>query len=75
MAESQPAECSELGEEAVAVRQVCANGLSMKTSDVEAKLNEGNIEEAESSLREGLSLNFEVQFVTFPLETFQYHNA
>ncbi|XP_052172299.1 protein NPG1 [Diospyros lotus] len=59
MAESQPAECSELGEEAVAVRQVCANGLSMKTSDVEAKLNEGNIEEAESSLREGLSLNSE----------------
>lgn len=42
------------------VRQVCANGICMKTTDVEAKLDEGNIQEAESSLREGLSLNFEV---------------
>lgn len=41
------------------VRQVCANGICMKTTDVEAKLDEGNIQEAESSLREGLSLNFE----------------
>ncbi|XP_043690316.1 protein NPG1-like isoform X1 [Telopea speciosissima] len=43
----------------VQVREVRANGLSMKTSEVEAKLDEGNILEAESSLREGLSLNFE----------------
>ncbi|KAK9139452.1 hypothetical protein Scep_009133 [Stephania cephalantha] len=41
------------------VREVCANGLRMETSAVEAKLDEGNIQEAESSLREGLSLNFE----------------
>ncbi|KAF5189156.1 Npg1, partial [Thalictrum thalictroides] len=41
------------------VREFCANGLSMKTNLVEAKLDEGNIQEAESSLREGLSLNFE----------------
>ncbi|KAL5710772.1 Protein npg1 [Ranunculus cassubicifolius] len=41
------------------VREVCANGLSMKTTLVEAKLDQGNIQEAESSLREGLSLNFE----------------
>lgn len=48
-------------------------GLHLKASDVEeakvleaearvAKLDEGNILEAESSLREGLSLNYEVFF-------------
>lgn len=42
------------------VREFCANGVCMKATDVEAKLDEGNIQEAESSLREGLSLNFEV---------------
>ena len=42
------------------VREVCANGLCMETTEVEEKLNEGNIQEAESSLCEGLSLNFEV---------------
>ena len=36
------------------------NGLSMKASEVEAKLDEGDIQEAESSLREGLALNYEV---------------
>ncbi|XP_031261031.1 protein NPG1 [Pistacia vera] len=41
------------------VREVSANGIRMKTTEVEAKLDQGNIEEAESSLREGLSLNFE----------------
>lgn len=41
------------------VRQVCANGICMQTTVVEAKLDEGNIQEAESALREGLSLNFE----------------
>ncbi|CAL5400145.1 unnamed protein product [Camellia sinensis] len=41
------------------VREVCGNGLCMKTTQVEAKLDQGNIHEAESSLREGLSLNFE----------------
>ena len=44
----------------LSVGEVRANGLCMKTTEVEAKLDEGNIEEAESSLREGLSLNFEV---------------
>lgn len=43
----------------MALREVCANGSRMVTTEVEAKLDEGNIEEAESSLREGLSLNFE----------------
>ncbi|XP_050228690.1 protein NPG1 [Mercurialis annua] len=46
-------------EEQTLVREVSANGISMKITDVEAKLDEGNIQEAESSLREGLSLNFE----------------
>ncbi|KAK3183953.1 hypothetical protein Dsin_031239 [Dipteronia sinensis] len=53
---------SESGEnegDAEFVREVCANGICMKTSEVEAKLDKGNIEEAESSLREGLSLNYE----------------
>ena len=47
----------------MAVREVSANGSSMKTTEVEAKLDEGNIQEAESSLREGLSLNFEVSMM------------
>lgn len=46
--------------EHTSVRELCANGACMKTTEVEAKLDEGNIQEAESSLREGLSLNFEV---------------
>ncbi|KAM7479679.1 hypothetical protein LguiA_027892 [Lonicera macranthoides] len=41
------------------VRQVCANGVCMQTNEIEAKLDEGNIDEAESALREGLSLNSE----------------
>lgn len=50
---------SEQLENEVGVRQVCANGVCMQTTAVEAKLDEGNIEEAESALRDGLSLNFE----------------
>ncbi|CAO2812852.1 unnamed protein product [Amaranthus hypochondriacus] len=46
-------------EEETGEREFRANGNSMKTAEVEAKLDEGNIQEAESSLREGLSLNFE----------------
>ncbi|KAI3985140.1 hypothetical protein MKX01_027226 [Papaver californicum] len=55
---SQSRESSELDNE-MEDREVHVNGLCMKTSEVEAKLDEGNIQEAESSLREGLSLNFE----------------
>ncbi|KAG6661763.1 hypothetical protein CIPAW_03G197900 [Carya illinoinensis] len=55
---SQSMESGELGG-GREVREVFANGVSMKTAEVEAKLDEGNIQEAESSLREGLSLNFE----------------
>lgn len=46
-------------EEETGEREFHANGNSMKTAEVEAKLDEGNIQEAESSLREGLSLNSE----------------
>ncbi|KAG1326083.1 protein NPG1 [Cocos nucifera] len=41
------------------VWEVSINGLTVKTAEVEAKLDEVNIQEAESSLREGLSLNYE----------------
>ncbi|KAH9617394.1 hypothetical protein KSS87_015479 [Heliosperma pusillum] len=40
-------------------REFYANGTFMKTAEIEAKLDEGNIQEAESSLRDGLSLNSE----------------
>lgn len=53
---------SESSEKEGEVRELCANGACMKTSEVEAKLDQGNIDEAESSLREGLSLNYEVAF-------------
>lgn len=43
------------------VRQFCANGGCMRTDKVESKLDAGDIQEAESSLRHGLSLNFEVR--------------
>ncbi|KAG7574708.1 Tetratricopeptide repeat [Arabidopsis suecica] len=55
---NQSADFSENGDDEI-IRQLCANGICMKTTEVEAKLDEGNIQEAESSLREGLSLNFE----------------
>ncbi|XP_077240464.1 tetratricopeptide repeat (TPR)-containing protein isoform X2 [Tasmannia lanceolata] len=41
------------------VGEICVNGICMQTTEVEAKLDEGNILEAESSLRQGLSLNSE----------------
>ncbi|KAG9441023.1 hypothetical protein H6P81_016877 [Aristolochia fimbriata] len=43
----------------MSVREVCVNGVCMPTSELEAKLDEGNILEAESALRDGLALNFE----------------
>ncbi|KAK1277860.1 putative UDP-N-acetylglucosamine--peptide N-acetylglucosaminyltransferase SPINDLY [Acorus gramineus] len=39
--------------------EVLANGLGVNTSEVEARVDDGNIQEAESSLRGGLSLNDE----------------
>lgn len=58
MVEGEPEDSGQL-ENDPSVRQVCANGICMGTTVVEAKLDEGNIQEAESALREGLSLNFE----------------
>eukprot|EP01018_Ginkgo_biloba_P009327 Gb_01860 [translate_table: standard] len=43
----------------MAYKEASTNGLSAKTTEAETKLDEGNIEEAESSLREALSLNYE----------------
>ncbi|KAI3515694.1 hypothetical protein L1887_14597 [Cichorium endivia] len=40
-------------------RKICANGGCVQIETVEAKLDAGNIDEAESTLREGLSLNSE----------------
>lgn len=58
MAETATA-ASESAEE-VPVRELCVNGTCVKTDEFEAKLDEGNIEEAESSLRETFSLSSEV---------------
>lgn len=52
--------------ESMSVGEVYSNGSCMRTREVEAKLDEGNIQEAESSLREGLSLNFEVSLLMIP---------
>ncbi|RWR82441.1 tetratricopeptide repeat protein 7A-like protein [Cinnamomum micranthum f. kanehirae] len=47
-----------VGSEAtMSIRQISMNGSSIDTSDIEGKLDEGNIEEAESALCEALSLN------------------
>lgn len=59
---SQPEEPSE-HEDDMYVREVSAIGFSMSTTEVEANLDEGNVLEAESALREGLSLNSEVRLV------------
>ena len=45
--------------EGVSVREFCVNGSCMKTAEVEAKLDQGNIQDAETALRDGLSLNSE----------------
>lgn len=50
-----------VGSEAtMSIRQISMNGSSIDTGDIEGKLDEGNIEEAESALCEALSLNSQV---------------
>lgn len=49
--------------ESMSVRELSANGSCVRATELEVKLDEGNIQEAESSLREGLSLNFEVSLL------------
>lgn len=51
--------------ENVPVREFSANGNCMNTTEVEAMLDEGNIQDAETALRDGLSLNSEVFFLPF----------
>lgn len=46
--------------EEVPVRELCVNGACMKTAEIEAKLDEGKIEDAEASLKETFSLSPEV---------------
>ncbi|XP_074307723.1 protein NPG1 [Silene latifolia] len=58
MSQSTMSNCSDHEEEKTE-REFYANGTFMKTAEIEAKLDEGNIQEAESSLRDGLSLNSE----------------
>ncbi|QCD81850.1 Tetratricopeptide repeat [Vigna unguiculata] len=40
-------------------REVCANGNSISAEELEAKLDAGNVQEAEAALRDGLSLSSE----------------
>ncbi|KAL5981622.1 hypothetical protein ACLOJK_015685 [Asimina triloba] len=40
-------------------KSLCVHGVAMDTTDVEAKLDTGNISDAETSLREGLALSQE----------------
>ncbi|KAE9586849.1 hypothetical protein Lal_00004514 [Lupinus albus] len=45
--------------ESLATRDFSASGLSSRTGDWESKLDEAQVEEAESTLKEALSLNYE----------------
>lgn len=46
--------------DSLATRDYSASGFSSRTGEVEQKVDNGNIEEAESSLRESGYLNYEV---------------
>ncbi|GAB2294285.1 Protein npg1 [Dionaea muscipula] len=46
-------------EEETEARELYANGIFMKTTEVEAMLDEGNIQDAEAAIRERLSINAE----------------
>lgn len=50
-------------EDGISSQEVCVSGVCAISWEVEAKLDEGNIHEAECSLQEGLSLNYEVGFL------------
>lgn len=54
-------------------REICINGVSLKTADIEAKLDEGNFQEAESCIRDGLSLNSEVLLPNFIVNDSMFH--
>lgn len=46
--------------ESMATKDCSDSGYSSQNGEVEQRLDTGNIEEAESSLREGVCLNYEV---------------
>jgi len=62
MSEEQPESLND-HEEEEGEPEFRANGNSVKIVEIEAKLDKGGIEEAESSLREGLSIKSEVNLL------------
>lgn len=46
--------------ESLATRDFSASGLSSRTADWDSKFSETQVEEAETTLKEALSLNYEV---------------
>lgn len=50
--------------ESLATRDFSASGLSSRTGEWESKLEDDQVDEAESTLREALSLNYEVGFLS-----------
>ena len=46
--------------ESLATRDFSASGLSSRTGDWESKFEDAQVDEAESTLRDALSLNYEV---------------
>jgi hypothetical protein len=53
--------------ESLATRDYSASGYSSRAGEVETKMDNSNIEEAESSLRESGYLNYEVGYILFLL--------
>lgn len=51
--------------ESLATRDFSASGLSSRTGDWESKLDETQVEDVESTLKEALSLNYEVEIYVF----------
>lgn len=73
MAEAATTE-SESAED-VPLHELCINGVCVKTEGLEAQLDQGNIEGAESSLRETASLSSEVtSFITIPNPDSHFNN-
>lgn len=54
--------------DSLATRDFSASGLSSRNADWEAKFDETQVEEAESTLKEALSLNYEVAMHFFVCE-------
>ena len=53
--------------DSLATRDYSASGYSSRPGEVETKVDNSNIEEAESSLRESGYLNYEVSFISISL--------